>query len=75
MDMWNNPFCISGTSMDEHNGFSTFDKDQDTHVSNCAKSYLGGWWYGECQCQSQRGISVGRLNLWHWYQLGVLERL
>uniref|UniRef100_A0A4W5QD88 Microfibril associated protein 4, tandem duplicate 5 n=1 Tax=Hucho hucho TaxID=62062 RepID=A0A4W5QD88_9TELE len=44
-------------SMDEHNGqkFSTFDKDQDTHASNCAKLYLG-WWYGECHDVNPNGV-------------------
>ncbi|KAM4598268.1 microfibril-associated glycoprotein 4-like [Polymixia lowei] len=47
----------AGTSMDHHNGqkFSTFDKDQDTHATNCAKVYQGGWWYGECHNVNPNG--------------------
>lgn len=55
----NNLFSLfSGTSLSEHNGqrFSTFDKDQDTYASNCAKTYLGGWWYGECHSVNPNGI-------------------
>ncbi|XP_071773005.1 microfibril-associated glycoprotein 4-like [Centroberyx gerrardi] len=48
----------AGNSMSEHNGkkFSTFDKDQDTHASHCAKTYLGGWWYGECHSVNPNGL-------------------
>ncbi|XP_010186586.1 PREDICTED: LOW QUALITY PROTEIN: techylectin-5A-like [Mesitornis unicolor] len=28
--------------------FSTVDRDQDQHSTNCANSY-GGWWYDKCQ--------------------------
>ncbi|KAM6957143.1 microfibril-associated glycoprotein 4-like [Aplochiton taeniatus] len=47
-----------GGSMAEHNGdkFSTFDKDQDTYAGNCAKSFLGGWWYGGCHSVNPNGM-------------------
>ncbi|XP_062397737.1 microfibril-associated glycoprotein 4-like [Sardina pilchardus] len=37
----------AGDSLGPHNGmkFSTFDKDQDGRADNCAKAYLGGFWY------------------------------
>uniref|UniRef100_A0A8C6WI58 Microfibril associated protein 4 n=2 Tax=Neogobius melanostomus TaxID=47308 RepID=A0A8C6WI58_9GOBI len=48
----------AGNSLSEHNGqmFSTFDKDQDSHSSNCAKTFLGGWWYGECHSVNPNGM-------------------
>ncbi|XP_073697803.1 microfibril-associated glycoprotein 4-like [Garra rufa] len=40
----------AGDSLSYHNGqkFSTFDKDQDTDSNNCAKLYLGAFWYQAC---------------------------
>lgn len=33
-----------------HNGryFSTFDKDTDSAITNCALSYKGAFWYKNC---------------------------
>ena len=33
-----------------HNGsyFSTYDRDNDISVANCAKLHQGGWWYKSC---------------------------
>lgn len=39
-----------GDSMAYHNGrsFSTFDKDTDSAITNCALSYKGAFWYKNC---------------------------
>lgn len=36
--------------MTYHNGrsFSTFDKDNDSAITNCALSYKGAFWYKNC---------------------------
>ncbi|XP_066515859.1 microfibril-associated glycoprotein 4-like [Hoplias malabaricus] len=75
----------AGNSMEANNGqkFSTFDKDQDTHETvNCAKSYLGGFWYSNCHHANPNGVylwgkdgthyAIG--NVWlHWkgYDYGL----
>lgn len=44
-------FCSqSGDSMNYHNGrsFSTYDKDTDSAITNCALSYKGAFWYKNC---------------------------
>ncbi|XP_058237079.1 microfibril-associated glycoprotein 4-like isoform X1 [Hemibagrus wyckioides] len=49
----------AGDSMATNNKqkFSTFDKDQDSYAEgNCAKSYLGGFWYSECHNANPNGI-------------------
>uniref|UniRef100_A0A8D1G8S6 Tenascin n=1 Tax=Sus scrofa TaxID=9823 RepID=A0A8D1G8S6_PIG len=40
----------AGDSMAYHNGrsFSTFDKDTDSAITNCALSYKGAFWYKNC---------------------------
>ncbi|XP_053550135.1 microfibril-associated glycoprotein 4 [Bombina bombina] len=42
----------AGDSLSYHAGhmFSTFDKDQDNSVQNCAKYWGGGFWYTEDGC-------------------------
>ncbi|KAH8391297.1 hypothetical protein KR215_010991, partial [Drosophila sulfurigaster] len=32
----------------ENMKFSTFDRDNDTHLYNCADYYKSGWWYRSC---------------------------
>ncbi|KAG9262862.1 microfibril-associated glycoprotein 4-like [Astyanax mexicanus] len=68
----------AGDSLESSNGqkFSTFDKDQDANAdSNCAKTYLGGFWYGACHHANPNGVylwgeeghafAIG--NVWyHW---------
>ncbi|KAL6482460.1 hypothetical protein MHYP_G00105400 [Metynnis hypsauchen] len=49
----------AGNSLGFHNGqkFSTFDKDQDSDISkNCAKTYLGAFWYSNCHTTNPNGI-------------------
>ncbi|XP_017541215.1 microfibril-associated glycoprotein 4-like [Pygocentrus nattereri] len=49
----------AGDSLAYHNGqkFSTFDRDQDTDVNrNCAKTYLGAFWYNICHSTNLNGI-------------------
>ena len=53
-------------SMAHHNGmkFSTVDKDNDVHHTNCAATYTGGWWYGKCYDSHPTGIYLlnGEVN-------------
>ncbi|KAK1881441.1 Microfibril-associated glycoprotein 4 [Dissostichus eleginoides] len=49
----------AGDSLSYHNGskFSTFDKDQDSDpTSNCARSYLGAFWYSTCHYTNPNGV-------------------
>uniref|UniRef100_A0A3Q2QLC9 Microfibril associated protein 4 n=1 Tax=Fundulus heteroclitus TaxID=8078 RepID=A0A3Q2QLC9_FUNHE len=48
----------AGDSLSYHNGnkFTTTDKDQDTHDSNCARIAYGAFWYGACLSSNPNGI-------------------
>ncbi|XP_048051137.1 microfibril-associated glycoprotein 4-like [Megalobrama amblycephala] len=75
----------AGDSLTYHNGqkFSTFDKDQDSDKRNCAKLYLGAFWYNTCHYANPNGVylwgedptifAIG--NVWyHWknnYAVGM----
>ncbi|GLD71102.1 multiple inositol polyphosphate phosphatase 1-like protein, partial [Lates japonicus] len=67
----------AGDSLTYHSGqkFSTFDKDQDSSGSNCAKSYLGAFWYKNCHYANPNGVYLwgadGSINYagvdwYHW---------
>uniref|UniRef100_A0A8C5RD78 Tenascin C n=1 Tax=Laticauda laticaudata TaxID=8630 RepID=A0A8C5RD78_LATLA len=63
----------AGDSMNYHNGrsFSTFDKDNDSAITNCALSYKGAFWYKNCHRVNLMGRygdnshSQG-VNWFHW---------
>ncbi|XP_042335085.1 tenascin isoform X3 [Sceloporus undulatus] len=63
----------AGDSMSYHNGrsFSTFDKDNDSAITNCALSYKGAFWYKNCHRVNLMGRygdnshSQG-VNWFHW---------
>uniref|UniRef100_A0A3B5M7N8 Fibrinogen C-terminal domain-containing protein n=1 Tax=Xiphophorus couchianus TaxID=32473 RepID=A0A3B5M7N8_9TELE len=48
----------AGDSLSHISGqkFSTFDKDQDTWVNNCARSFLAGFWYSDCHSANPNGV-------------------
>ncbi|KAE8283935.1 Microfibril-associated glycoprotein 4 36 kDa microfibril-associated glycoprotein [Larimichthys crocea] len=48
----------AGDSLSLHNGkkFTTTDKDQDTHDSNCARLAYGAFWYAGCFGANPNGI-------------------
>uniref|UniRef100_A0A3P9LZU6 Fibrinogen C-terminal domain-containing protein n=1 Tax=Oryzias latipes TaxID=8090 RepID=A0A3P9LZU6_ORYLA len=48
----------AGDALSVHNGhmFSTFNKDQDGSQVNCARLYLGAFWYGDCQNANPNGV-------------------
>ncbi|XP_054912195.1 microfibril-associated glycoprotein 4-like [Poeciliopsis prolifica] len=53
------PIIISaGDSLSYHGAmkFTTFDKDQDKLSGNCAKKYLGAFWYNKCHYTNPNGV-------------------
>uniref|UniRef100_A0A667IBE8 Tenascin n=1 Tax=Lynx canadensis TaxID=61383 RepID=A0A667IBE8_LYNCA len=63
----------AGDSLAYHNGrsFSTYDKDTDSAITNCALSYKGAFWYKNCHRVNLMGRygdnnhSQG-VNWFHW---------
>lgn len=48
----------AGDSLSYYNGmkFSTFDWDRDIWSGNCAKTYMGGFWYRNCHQSNPNGV-------------------
>ncbi|NP_001315274.1 microfibril-associated glycoprotein 4 isoform X1 [Danio rerio] len=62
----------AGDSLSGHNGvkFSTFDKDQDTYDKNCAKEFLGAFWYGSCHTTNPNAVYLWGEDATH-HAIGV----
>ncbi|XP_042621475.1 microfibril-associated glycoprotein 4-like isoform X1 [Cyprinus carpio] len=74
----------AGDSLSRHNGFkfSTFDKDQDVYGNNCAKQFLGAFWYSNCHSTNPNGVylwgeddthyAIGNVwSSWKGYAVGM----
>ncbi|KAF4118006.1 microfibril-associated glycoprotein 4-like [Onychostoma macrolepis] len=63
----------AGDSLTDHNDqkFSTFDKDQDAYGNNCAKEYLGAFWYKFCHTANPNGMYLWGEDNTH-YGIGVV---
>lgn len=55
----------AGDSLSYHNGqkFSTFDRDQDLYVQNCAALSSGAWWFKSCHFSNLNGFYLGGSHL------------
>ncbi|XP_067296621.1 microfibril-associated glycoprotein 4-like [Pseudorasbora parva] len=63
----------AGDSLSVHNDmkFTTFDKDQDPNEKNCAKVYLGAFWYAACHYTNPNGVYLWGEDDTH-YAIGVV---
>ncbi|KAM6939470.1 microfibril-associated glycoprotein 4-like [Xenentodon cancila] len=68
----------AGDSLTNHNSmkFTTLDKDQDNWEKNCARQFLGGFWYNACHMTNPTGMYAphGAINyenvhvIWHTWK-------
>ncbi|XP_059166251.1 fibrinogen alpha chain-like [Physella acuta] len=50
------------TKTNNNQKFSTYDRDNDIDSTrNCAKVFLGGWWYKNCHNNRRKIIPVGKV--------------
>lgn len=63
----------AGDSLLHHSNqkFSTYDKDQDSNASNCAKQYLGAFWYKYCYLTNPNGVYLWGEDDTKIYHLGI----
>ncbi|CAC5404894.1 Fibrinogen-like protein A,Ryncolin-4,Angiopoietin-related protein 7,Angiopoietin-related protein 1,Ficolin-3,Ficolin-1-B,Techylectin-5A,Ficolin-2,Ryncolin-1,Tenascin-R,Fibrinogen-like protein 1,Angiopoietin-related protein 4,Angiopoietin-1,Tenascin-X,Fibrinogen C domain-containing protein 1-A,Tenascin-N,Ryncolin-3,Tenascin,Fibroleukin,Fibrinogen C domain-containing protein 1,Fibrinogen gamma chain,Ryncolin-2,Angiopoietin-related protein 6,Techylectin-5B,Angiopoietin-related protein 2,Angiopoietin-2,Microfi len=54
----------AGDSLTYHNGnmFSTYDRDNDMHLQNCAVIYKGAWWYQRCHSSNLNGAYLSGIK-------------
>ena len=65
----------AGNCLQHHNNneFTTYDNDNDkwANDSNCAASYMGGWWYGACAWANPTGLyltnGTGNIRAIFWW--------
>lgn len=60
------PSCLpSGDSLSYHSGqkFSTFDRDQDLFLQNCAALSSGAFWFRSCHFANLNGFYLGGAHL------------
>ena len=63
----------AGDSITHHNfrQFTTKDRDNDSAGHNCAVTYTGGWWFGNCHHSDLNGLyhgssHAGGVNWYDW---------
>ncbi|XP_077054632.1 microfibril-associated glycoprotein 4-like [Siphateles boraxobius] len=63
----------AGDSLSDHNDqkFTTFDKDQDSYDNNCAKQFLGAFWFKFCHKANPNGVYLWGEDDTH-FSIGVV---